>query len=98
MRCRWCANFVAKLPGAVGYLPAIPQQAFALMVLGGLWLGLWQSRMRLLGLGFALSGLALAPFAPRRDVLGARNGELVALRGADGRLSALPAPQSKYKV
>ncbi|MBK9078099.1 MAG: ComEC/Rec2 family competence protein [Hyphomicrobium sp.] len=94
----WCANFVAKLPGAVGHLPAIPQLAFVLMVLGGLWLALWQSRLRILGIAFVLGGVSLAPFAPRPDVLIARNGELVALRGADGRLSALPARQSKYEL
>ena len=34
----------------------------------------------------------------RPDVLVSRNGELVALRGADGLLSALPARQSKYDL
>jgi competence protein ComEC len=94
----WCANFVAKLPGAVGHIPAIPWIAFALMVLGGLWLALWQSRLRILGAGLILAGICAAPFMPRPDVLIARNGELVALRGADGLLSALPARQSKYEM
>ncbi|MEQ1672598.1 MAG: ComEC/Rec2 family competence protein, partial [Hyphomicrobium sp.] len=94
----WCAAFVAKLPGAVGHIPAIPQQAFVLMVLGGLWLALWQSRQRLLGVALVIAGLAMAPFQARPDVLIARNGELVALRGPDGLLSALPARQSAYEV
>jgi competence protein ComEC len=94
----WCANFVAKLPGAVGHIPAIPWLAFALMVFGGLWLALWQSRLRILGAALILAGVCLAPFMPRPDVLIARNGELVALRGADGLLSALPARQSRYEM
>ena len=94
----WCANIVAKLPGAVGHIPAFPELAFALMMLGGLWLALWQTRLRLLGLGMIAGGLALAPFMPRPDLLIARNGELVALRGADGRLSALPARQAKFEL
>lgn len=94
----WCAGFVAKLPGAVGHVPAIPLHAFALMVFGGLWVALWQSRVRMAGAIFVLVGVALAPFLERPDVLIARNGELVALRGADGKLSALPARQSKYEV
>ena len=94
----WCAAFVAKLPGAVGHIPAIPLAAFVLMVLGGLWIALWQTRIRIAGAIFVLAGLALAPFMPRADVLIARNGELIALRGSDGRLSALPARQSKYEV
>ena len=94
----WCAAFVAKLPGAVGHIPAIPLAAFVFMVPGGLWIALWQTRMRMAGAVLVLAGIALAPFMPRADVLVARNGELVALRGADGRLSALPARQSKYEV
>lgn len=93
-----CANFVAKLPGAVGHIPAIPQLAFILMVMGGLWLALWQSRLRILGAGLILAGFAVAPFMPRPDVLISRNGELVALRGPDGLLSALAARQSKYDL
>jgi competence protein ComEC len=94
----WCANVVAKMPGAVGHIPAMPHLAFMLMVAGGLWLALWQSRIRILGAGLALAGLVVAPFMPRPDVLISRNGELVALRGDDGLLSALPARQSKYDL
>lgn len=94
----WCAAFVAKIPGAVGHVPAIPAYAFILMVLGGLWIALWHSQMRIVGAVLVLAGVALTPFMPRADVLVARNGDLVALRGPDGRLSALPARQSKYEV
>ncbi len=44
----WCANAVARLPGAVGRVPAIPTYAFALMVAGGLWCALWSTRWRVL--------------------------------------------------
>ena len=94
----WCASKVAALPGATGHLPAIPPLSFVLFVLGGLWLALWQGRQRMLGVAAALSGLALAPTLPRPDVLVARGGELVAVRGADGTLSALPARQSKFEL
>lgn len=94
----WVANKVAVLPGAVGYVPAMPAAAFLLMLAGGLWLALWQARWRLAGLGLAAAGIALAPFQPRPDILIARSGELVAVRGADGRLAALPARQAKYEL
>lgn len=94
----WCAQTVGGLPGAVGHIPAMPTLAFGLMVCGGLWLALWQTRWRLLGIGFVLAGLVLAPTLPRPDVLIAKGGELVALRLADGRLSALPARQSKFEL
>lgn len=94
----WCARQVAALPGAVGHIPAIPHNAFLLLVFGGLWLALWQTRVRFAGLVAIVCGLGLAPFHPKPDVLIARNGELVALRGVDGRLSALPAQQSRYEL
>ncbi len=94
----WCAAKVAGLPGATGYIPAIPPIAFALFVLGGLWLALWQGRQRMLGVAAALAGLALAPTLPRPDALIARGGELVAVRTAEGTLSALPARQSKFEL
>ena len=94
----WCANRVAVLPGAVGHIPAIPLLAFVLMVIGGLWLALWQSSLRVLGAGLIIAGLCVAPFLPRPDMLVSRNGDLVALRGIDGLLSALPARQSKYDL
>jgi competence protein ComEC len=87
----WCAETVAALPGAVGRVPAIPTHAFALMVAGGLWCALWGTRWRLLGVVPVAFGLLLAPAANRPDVLIGRGAELVAVRGADGRLSALAA-------
>lgn len=94
----WCAAWVGSLPGAVGHVAAMPEGAFALMVAGGLWLCLWQAHWRLLGGAAILGGLAMAPFLERPDVLIARGGELVAVRGSDGALSALPARQSKYEL
>ena len=94
----WCANAVASVPGAVGYLPAMPPAAFYLMLAGGIWLALWQAPWRLAGAGIFIGGVVLAPFLPRPDVLIARQGELVAVRGADGRLAALPARQAKYEL
>ncbi len=94
----WCAAKVAALPGATGHIPAIPPLAFVLFAFGGLWLALWQGRQRLLGVAAALAGLALAPTLQRPDALIARGGELVAVRAADGTLSALPARQSKFEL
>jgi competence protein ComEC len=85
----WVADAVAGLPGAVGRVPAIPTAAFVAMVVGGLWLTLWRTRWRLLGLIPMLVGLALAPLTMRPDILIGRDMGLVAVRGADGELSAL---------
>ncbi len=86
----WAAQTVAALPGAVGRIPAISDWAFSLMAAGGIWLALWRTRWRALGLGAAVCGLALAPARERPDMLVGHGGELVALRTADGALAALP--------
>ena len=94
----WCAHAVASLPGAVGRVPAIPTHAFALIVAGGLWCALWGTRWRLLGVVPIALGLMLAPTAQRPDVLVGRGAALVAVRGADGKLSALAGRGSAFEL
>ena len=94
----WCANAVARLPGAVGRVPAIPTYAFALMVAGGLWWALWSTRWRVLGVVPIALGLMLAPTGHRPDMLIGRGAELVAVRGADGKLSALAGRGSAFEL
>jgi competence protein ComEC len=87
----WCAEAVAGIPGAVGRVPAIPTLAFGLIVAGGLWVTLWGTRWRLLGIVPIALGLMLAPTGQRLDILIGRGAGLVAVRAADGKLSALGA-------
>jgi competence protein ComEC len=94
----WCARRVAALPGAVGRVPAIPTVAFVLIVLGGLWCALWRTRWRVLGVLPIALGLMLAPGGRRPDVLVGRGAELVAVRMADGRLSALAGRGSAFEL
>lgn len=95
---RWCANEVGRLPGAVGHIRAIPELAFVLMLIGGLWFLLWQTRMRLLGVAVVGAGLLAAPWLPRPDVLIGQKGLLVAVRDAAGKLEAMPGKGSKYDL
>lgn len=85
----WTAERVAALPGAVLRIPAMPTAAFLMIVVGGLWLALWQTRWRILGLAAIASGIALAPTLRLPDLLIGRDGDLVAVRAPDGRLAAV---------
>ncbi len=76
------ANWVAAQPGAVTRLPAIGGWLFALYLAGALWLALWQSRARLLG----LVPIILAVIA----LLGLRTPDL--LISGDGRHVGLVEP------
>ena len=94
----WCAQAVASLPGAVGRVPAIPTPAFVLMVAGGLWCALWSTRWRVIGVVPIVLGLMLMPTGRRPDVLIGRGAELVAVRGSDGKLSALAGRGSTFEL
>jgi competence protein ComEC len=92
------ARTVGALPGAVVKIPAIPTASFALMIGGGLWLLLWARPWRLLGLIAIAGGVMLSPFEKRPDLYIGRDGVTVAVRGADGRLSALASRGSAFEV
>jgi competence protein ComEC len=94
----WCAQVVAALPGAVGRVPAMPTYAFVLIVAGGLWGALWGTRWRVLGVVPMALGIMLAPTGSRPDVLIGRGASLVAVRGADGKLSALAGRGSTFEL
>jgi competence protein ComEC len=84
------AAFVADLPGAALAVPRPPLAALVATTLGGLWLCLWRTSWRRLGLiGIAL-GLVLMPLGQPADVLIDARGAIVAVRLADGRLPCPP--------
>lgn len=89
---------VASWPGAVSILPQISGTALVLIVLGGLWLCLWHTRLRALGLVIAAGGLALAPQGDRPDVLIERQGATAALRSENGSLVFPPATAASYSA
>jgi competence protein ComEC len=91
-------EWVASFPGAVSVLPQISGASLVLMVLGGLWLCLWQTRTRALGLVIAACGLALTPQVERPDVLIERDGGTAALRSSTGNLVFPPATAAGYSV
>ena len=94
----WTAERVASLPGAVLHIPAMPTAAILLMIAGGLWLALWQTRWRLAGIALVAAGLALAPTLRLPDLLIGRDGALVAVREDDGRLSAVRAGRTTFEL
>src|SRR4051812_12905502 len=63
------AHNVASTRGAVALLPSMPTWAFAAMVVGGIWLCLWTTRIRLLGAIPVVLGAIGAALAPAPDLL-----------------------------
>lgn len=91
-------KWVASWPWAVSILPSISGSSLVLMVLGGLWLCLWQTRWRALGLVIAAAGLLVSGGGTKPDVLVERSGRSMALRAEDGTLALPPATRASYSV
>ena len=78
------AHRVGSAQGAVAMLPTMPVWAFATMVLGGLWMALWVSRVRWCGaVPFAI-GATAAALAPVPNLLVTGDGQHLALVREDG--------------
>jgi competence protein ComEC len=83
------AMWVANLPGAVGHVPAFGVGAVLLATAGLIVVCLLRSPLRFAGAGFVVAGCAAAMMAARPDVIVSAGGDVVAVRVADGRLSAI---------
>jgi competence protein ComEC len=73
------AHAVASASGAVALLPSMPGWAFGLMIAGGIWLCLWNTRVRLLGAVPAVIGALGAALSPAPDVLVSGDGKHLAV-------------------
>ena len=80
----WMARTVGSAKGAVATLAAMPGWAFAMIIAGGLWLCLWNGRIRLYGLVPFLIGTAAAAAAPVPDLLVTGDGRHLAIVEAGG--------------
>jgi competence protein ComEC len=84
------AAFMADLPGAALDIPRPPAAALVATVVGGLWLCLWRTAWRRLGLiGIGL-GIVLAATDQPPDLLVDGRGQIVAVRLDDGGLALSP--------
>lgn len=83
------AHVTAQAPGATTALAVMPAAAFALIVAGGLWLALWRTDWRILGLIPIAFGVLWTGITPPPDILVTGDGRHVALRLPGGRIALL---------
>ena len=88
------ALFVASLPGAVGRITAFGTGPLLLCTGGLVLLGLLRSPLRWSGTVAVVGAALWAARAPVPDVLVADRGDMVAVRGASGRLSVMRGANS----
>ena len=92
----WLAHTAAGAPGAVALLPAMPRGAFALIAGGGLWICLWRTHWRRLGVIPIAVGGAWALATPAPDLIVTGDGRHLVLRTDDGGLALLRPRAGDY--
>lgn len=91
------ARYAAGLPGAVTTMPAMGRGAFLLFAAGGLWLALWEGRVRLWGVVPAAGGAVLLATLTPPDLLVSGDGRHVGLTGeVPGELLVLREGREGY--
>lgn len=81
------ARTVSGWDGSVMRWRALGGAAFSLIMLGLIWLCLWRTRVRLLGLALTAGGLVLAVLTPVPDLYVSGDGNLMAVRLENGRMA-----------
>jgi competence protein ComEC len=92
----WLAHATADAPGAVATLPSMPAAAFALMIAGSLWILLWRTGWRRLGLLPLAIGAIWALATPAPDLIVTGDGRHLALRTKDGSYALLRSKAGDY--
>ena len=92
----WIAHSVGSLPGAVTFVPTMSRSAFASIAAGGLWLALWRTRARLIGLLPVAIGALMTLAAHPADIFVTGDGCHLAVRGLDGRVALLRERTGDY--
>ncbi len=90
------AHFTAAQPGSVKLMPQTSLGSVLLFVAGGLWLALWQGRLRLFGLVPLVFAAGLLALTEPPDVLISRDGRHVGVRLENGELLTLQTSLSDY--
>ena len=92
------AHGVADMPGAVALFPRTGGHVLALFVLGGLWLFLWRTRGRWLGLAPVGLATLLVLMQPVPDLLITGDGQHVAVNPKDGPMVLLRRGTGDYAL
>ncbi|MGE3622678.1 MAG: ComEC/Rec2 family competence protein [Bdellovibrionales bacterium] len=90
------ALLVRQWPYAMLYAASMPTAALGVVVIGGLWLCLWRTRWRLMGVVPVLIGMLYPFYTPVPDFMVSPDGKMWAARLDDGRLAASTLKREKF--
>ncbi len=92
------AQWVARLPGAVGRMAAFGIGPLIVASFGIILMGLLRTRLRWSGAAVLALAIVWAANAPRPDILISGDGRNVAVRGTDGRLHLMKSGKDAFAV
>lgn len=92
------AQHVSAWDGATVPIATMPLSSLLALVFGGLWLTLWQTSWRLLGLPLALLGAVSAGTQAKPDLLVGRDGDLLAVRANNNNFAVTGIERSNYSL
>lgn len=90
------AHAVSDAPGSVTTLPSFPPWAFGVTLFGGLWLLLWRTGWRWMGVVPVMVGMAALLAQPRPDLLVTGDGRHIAAAMPDGSYALLRERAGDY--
>ncbi len=88
--------YVASLPNAGMFLPGMPMWGLVCIVVGGLWLCLWQKSWRRLGWIGIIIGSLSTQILKTPDILIDNSGKAVAVKDNQGNMVILPSRGKKF--
>lgn len=92
----WVSNYVSSLPYANSTIMGINDWQLLSISFGFLWLTLWQTKWRLLGILFIIVACAFAPFNKMPDVIINSEATLFAVRDENGDLIFSSTTSGRY--
>lgn len=87
---------VSSLPHAGYYVPSMPHWGLMLIVIGGLWLILWQAEWRYFGIIGIMAGILSIATVQTPDILVGPELKAIALKGDDGKLNMVSSRGNRF--
>ncbi len=90
------AEYIASFPQPFSTIKSMSNTSFVLIIFGGIWLLIWQSKIRLYGLAPAIIGIILIFFTKTPDIIISQKGNLFALKGDDSQIFFSSMTSERY--
>jgi len=90
------AREAASWPYGMFYMNAWPLELLATIAFGGLWICIWQRKLRWFGVIPIVIASVLIPFTPRADILISEGGKIFAVRDEAGKLYLSEERKEKF--